>query len=261
MTESEFESSWEPWRQFTAARVGLRRSGGSIGTKDLLRFRLDHAKARDAVWGECDWPFLLEEIKNITKLVQVKSRVQTKQEYLLRPDLGRKLDQDSERFLEQSPLIEDPSKILICASDGLSATALNQNLIPLLLLLCQELKSRFQFLPPVVLVERGRVAIGDEVASRLQKSVLIMLIGERPGLSSVDSLGAYLTFQPKPGYTDESRNCISNIRPEGMALPMAVKKIAYLVEEMLLKKISGVQLKDRMEASLEEKEIKKLNNL
>ncbi|MET0244049.1 MAG: ethanolamine ammonia-lyase light chain EutC, partial [Flavitalea sp.] len=128
------------------------------------------------------------------------------------------------------------------AADGLSATAINKNLIALLDELVPLLR---QFrLSPITLVRQGRVAIADHVASILQSNIALILIGERPGLTATDSIGAYLTFNPRPGLTDESRNCVSNIRPGGLAFSEAAAKIFYLISEANRLQLSGVKLKD-----------------
>jgi ethanolamine ammonia-lyase small subunit len=174
-------------------------------------------------------------------VLQLHSRPESRAQYLQRPDLGRLLDELSVNRL--SDQIANDGIVLILA-DGLSATAINQNALDLLKLLIPKLQAAKLKLAPLCLVEQGRVAIADGVAAELGASLSVILIGERPGLSSADSMGAYLTYMPKPGLTDDSRNCISNIRPEGLPIAQAADKLFYLIQESLSRKLSGVALKD-----------------
>ncbi|TGK88295.1 ethanolamine ammonia-lyase subunit EutC [Leptospira bourretii] len=238
----------EEWKQFSQARIGLNRSGGSISTKDMLKFRLDHARARDAVLLSPNFPSLLENLNVLGKeknlpVVFVESRVQSKEEYLLRPDLGRRLSQDS---LENLQKLGGEFDLVLIGVDGLSAKAIDDNLIPFLKILMQEMNQTGLRIGPLVLSKWGRVAIGDEIGEVLNAKISIVVIGERPGLSSADSLGVYITYRPQVGKTDESRNCISNIRPGGFVFESAAKKTMYLVKESMLRKLSGVELKDEM---------------
>jgi ethanolamine ammonia-lyase small subunit len=163
-----------------------------------------------------------------------------RRQYLQRPDLGRKLNDVSVNSLHNS-IAADVAIIIV---DGLSATAVNENTIGLLQVLIPQLQAANFKLAPITLVEQGRVAIGDDIGSGLNAKLSLVLIGERPGLSAADSVGAYLTYNPKPGLTDESRNCISNIRPKGLSYKKAAKKIFYLISEAFARKLSGVDLKD-----------------
>lgn len=241
-------SSLEQWKQFTQARIGLNRSGGSISTKEMLKFRLDHAKAKDAVLLEPNWELIQEQTNELTQKYGIqnlflKSKVSSKQEYLLRPDLGRRLFEDSKLNLEP---FSDRYDLSIVCIDGLSAKAIDENLVPFLELLFAEIQKTKLSLAPLVFAKWGRVALGDEIAEILHAKICLGIIGERPGLSAADSLGIYLTYEPKLGNTDESRNCISNVRPLGLPLPLAVKKTMYLINECLAQKKSGVLLKDQM---------------
>ncbi len=241
-------NSWAEWKRLTSARIGLGRAGGSLPTKELLKFRLDHARARDAVLVEPDYENLILRLKNLNKTygldtIFVESLARSREEYLLRPDLGRRLSGPSLLSLQAKKNDYDVS---IIAADGLSAKALDSNLLPFLEILLPQIDKAKIRLAPVVLAKLGRVAIGDEIGEALTAKIIILLIGERPGLSSADSLGMYLTFAPKSGKTDESRNCISNIRPQGLDFQAAAFKTMYLLQESIRRGISGVDLKDEM---------------
>ncbi|TGM61481.1 ethanolamine ammonia-lyase subunit EutC [Leptospira vanthielii] len=238
----------EEWKQFSNARIGLPRSGGSISTKEVLKFRLDHARARDAVLLSPNFFKLLDDLETLGKpknlpSIFVESKVHSKEEYLLRPDFGRKLS--SESIAKLQPLAGECDVVLI-GVDGLSAKAIDENLIPFLKNLIETLGKTSLRLGPLILSKWGRVAIGDEIGEILKAKVSIVVIGERPGLSSADSLGVYITYRPQVGKTDESRNCISNIRPGGFGFESAVAKTMYLVQESIRRKLSGVELKDEM---------------
>ncbi len=238
------ENLLEPLKEFTAARIGLGRAGTSIPIKQSLAFNLAHAHARDAVYSELDLDRLIENLKEFDlPILQLHSKAAYREQYLQRPDLGRQLNEESTELLERYK--NDPDLVIIIA-DGLSATAINHNSIGLLRVLIPQLQSADIKLGPVCLVKQARVAIADDIGWALRSKLSIILIGERPGLSAADSLGVYITYQPKPGLTDESRNCISNIRPHGMNFKQAAKKIFYLVQEAFRLKISGVGLKDNL---------------
>jgi len=238
------ENLLEPLKEFTAARIGLGRAGTSIPIKQSLAFNLAHAHARDAVYSELDLDRLIENLKEFDlPILQLHSKAAYREQYLQRPDLGRQLNEESTELLERYK--NDPDVVIIIA-DGLSATAINHNSIGLLRVLIPQLQSVDIKLGPVCLVKQARVAIADDIGWALRSKLSIILIGERPGLSAADSLGVYITYQPKPGLTDESRNCISNIRPHGLSFKQAAKKIFYLVQEAFRLKISGVGLKDNL---------------
>ncbi|MHB8208337.1 ethanolamine ammonia-lyase subunit EutC [Mucilaginibacter sp.] len=231
-----------PLKEFTAARIGIGRTGTSIPTKQSLAFKLAHAHARDAVYSVLDIDALSNEIKQFKLPVLVlHSKAGSRAEYLQRPDLGRKLKKSSASQLKEYAGDYDISIII---ADGLSASAINENVIGLLQSLMPLLTNSSLKLAPICFVEQGRVAVSDKVAHLLNAKLSVILIGERPGLSSADSIGAYLTYGPKPGLTDESRNCISNIRPQGLMFKPAADKIFYLVQEAFRMKLSGVGLKD-----------------
>jgi ethanolamine ammonia-lyase small subunit len=210
--------------------VGLRRVGNSVSTRDLLAFQLDHARARDAVRGVFDPEALAAEIGS--NAVIVESAARDRQEYLRRPDLGRFLSGSSRRMLERIPGSGD---VVFVVCDGLSAGAVQSQAAALLRLLGAS--------GPVVIASRARVALSDEIGFVLQASLAVMLIGERPGLSSFDSMGAYLTWSPRPGRTDAERNCISNIRPDGLSIGAAAELLLLLMQEARARCLSGVALK------------------
>ncbi|MFB9844291.1 ethanolamine ammonia-lyase subunit EutC [Mucilaginibacter ginsenosidivorans] len=232
----------EPLKEFTAARIGLGRTGASIPLKQSLAFNLAHAHARDAVYSELDQDKLPDELKEFDlPVLQLHSKAAYREQYLQRPDLGRQLGDESATLLAE---YSSASDIVIVIADGLSATAVNNNAVNLLKILIPQLFAAGFKIAPICLVKQGRVAIADDIGSQLRAGLSIIFIGERPGLSAADSMGAYLTFGPKPGLTDESRNCISNIRTHGLSVKQASKKIFYLVQEAFRRKISGVGLKD-----------------
>jgi ethanolamine ammonia-lyase small subunit len=229
-------------REFTAARIAIGRAGTSIPLKQSLDFKLAHAHARDAVYSELDVTALTDDLKQFQlPILHVHSQAGYREQYLQRPDLGRKLSDISKIQLQNHT---QPVDIAIIIADGLSATAINTNAVDLLKILIPMLQSANLKLADLVLVEQGRVAIADEIAQALQAKLSLIIIGERPGLSSADSMGVYLTYNPKPGLTDELRNCISNIRPAGLTCGQASKKTFYLVQEAFKRKLSGVELKD-----------------
>ena len=214
-------------RAYTPARVALGRTGNSLPTAELLRFRLDHARARDAVYEPLD-PASLG-----VPHILLHSAAADRATYLRRPDLGRRL---GECQLERG----DYDAAIVIA-DGLSAPAVHRHAVPLLDALHRDETWR---MAPLTVVLQARVAIGDEVAQRLGARMVVVLIGERPGLTSPDSLGIYLTYDPRPGRTDAERNCISNVRPEGISYELAAHKLQFLMREALVRKLSGVGLKE-----------------
>ncbi|WP_426667111.1 ethanolamine ammonia-lyase subunit EutC [Mucilaginibacter sp. McL0603] len=228
-------------KEFTAARIGIGRTGASIPLKQSLAFKLAHAHARDAVYSELDTDKLSEELKQFElPVLQLHSQAAYREQYLQRPDLGRQLNEESVETLGGY----DNYDIAIIIADGLSANAVNSNAIALLKILIPQLQSAELKFAPVCLVKQGRVAVADDIGMHLKAKLSLILIGERPGLSSADSVGAYITFNPQTGLTDESRNCISNIRAHGLSFRSASKKIFYLVQEAFKRKLSGVGLKD-----------------
>jgi len=256
------ENLWRTLRQFTDARIGLGRAGISLPTSELLAFQLAHARARDAVHTPMDSGQLLADLQALGSLLPaqapklLKSQAVDRQMYLQRPDLGRMLAEDSAAALAPEAAADSGKlRLAIVIADGLSSSAVQNNAVPMLERFLQDLESSQQDweLAPVSIVEQGRVAIGDQVGELLGASAVVMLIGERPGLSSPDSLGIYLTWEPATGLSDARRNCISNVRPAGLSFDNASQRLLYLLREAQRLGISGVQLKDRTEEVVIEK--------
>jgi ethanolamine ammonia-lyase small subunit len=218
-------------KQFTPARVALGRAGHALPTAELLRFQLDHARARDAVYRELD-PASLG-----VPHILLRSAAGDRRTYLQRPDLGRKLSSDAR-------LEEGDYDAAIVIADGLSAPAVHHHAVPLLEALSMRLAEEDWRLAPLTVVLQARVAVGDEIGQRLGARQVVVFIGERPGLTSPDSLGVYLTWDPRPGRTDAERNCISNVRTEGIGYAAAAGKLHFLMREARARKLSGVALKE-----------------
>ncbi|MDR6564129.1 MULTISPECIES: ethanolamine ammonia-lyase subunit EutC [unclassified Arcicella] len=237
---------WQFLQNYTPARIARGRAGHSLPTAELLKFQSDHAQARDAVYSEIQISSLQEAFMLNFKIevLPLQSEVKSRSQYLQRPDLGRTISQLSRETLSKKESTE--ADICFVIADGLSAKAINEHSLPFLQLLLPKLQADNWKIAPICIVEQGRVAIADEIGFLLKASIVVILIGERPGLTSADSMGAYITYQPQVGLTDESRNCVSNIRPEGLNYVLATEKIFYLLNEIKGKKISGVQLKDEM---------------
>jgi ethanolamine ammonia-lyase small subunit len=225
------ENGWTNLRELTAARIALGRAGHSLPTNELLAFQLAHARARDAVHRQLD----VASFASLSPLV-LHSAATDRATYLRRPDLGRRLSNSSRARLKKQNC-----DAAIVIADGLSATAVHHQGMPLLDALVPLLKD--WTLAPICVVEQARVAIADEIGELLGAKLALILIGERPGLSSPDSLGAYLTWSPRIGRTDAERNCISNIRDEGLAPALAAERIAMLMNAARTQKISGVSLR------------------
>jgi ethanolamine ammonia-lyase small subunit len=229
-------------RDFTNARVDLERAGSSVATKEVLAFQLAHAAARDAVHHPLDTTaFTMECDSRGWPVVVAHSQAVDRPAYLRRPDLGRWLATGLATSTKGVNLA-------IVVADGLSALAVQRHALPLLDVLIPMLDGEGWSRATLTLVEQGRVAIGDEIGQRWKAAIVLVLIGERPGLSSPDSLGAYLTWNPVPGRTDAERNCISNIRPEGLAYQQAAARIFRLLVEARTRQITGVALKEQLPA-------------
>jgi len=240
--EIEMQDPLQALKAFTPARIGLGRMGSGIPLKAFQEFKLAHAHARDAVYSELDVDGLAINLKQFElPILYLHSAAAYREQYLQRPDLGRKLNEES---AEEIKNYYSPCDVNIIICDGLSAAAVNNNTIPLLQLLVPMLNEVKLRLGPIALVKQGRVAIADELAYQLGANLSLILIGERPGLSAADSVGAYITYAPKPGLTDESRNCVSNIRPQGLNSAAAASKISYMIQEAFKNKLSGIGLKD-----------------
>jgi ethanolamine ammonia-lyase small subunit len=240
----------DPWthlKVFTRARIALGRSGTSMPTQEVLNFAYAHAMARDAVHAPLD-------VENFCKhlhaagfdTLQVQSAVPDRASYLLRPDLGRRLDAASVNRLQ-----DDSRKgcdVALVVGDGLSSLAVSSHALAVL----QALRTVFPqhwSIAPVVVATQARVALSDDVGELLQARLVVMLVGERPGLTSPDSLGIYITYEPRVGRQDAERNCISNVRPEGLNYLDAARKTGWLVGEALRLKLSGIALKDESDVA------------
>jgi ethanolamine ammonia-lyase small subunit len=237
---------WVDLRRFTSARVALGRAGNGLPTGAHLAFQAAHAAARDAVHAALDTTALAARISTLgIDCVTVRSAAADRQIYLRRPDLGRRLlDADRARL----PACPGAFAFVVC--DGLSATAVARQAPAVLDAAILALRARGIPLAPVVIGGQGRVALGDEIGAALGAVAVAVLIGERPGLSAADSLGIYLTWQPERGRTDAERNCISNVRPEGLAPAAAADKLLWLIGEMFRLRLTGVALKDEQTAAL-----------
>jgi ethanolamine ammonia-lyase small subunit len=227
----------------TPARVALGVAGASLPTKALLEFTLDHARARDAVHAAFDAEGILQGLAGLgLESCRVSSLAPARKDYLARPDLGRKLAPDSRE--ELAARAGKTSSVTIVVGDGLSPAAVNAHAIGLLRKLLPLLAHHTVAIGCAVVATGARVALGDEIGEILGARMIVMLIGERPGLSAADSLGAYLTFAPAVGTTDEKRNCVSNIHRAGLSYEDAAAKIGWLVREGLARQLTGVGLKD-----------------
>lgn len=233
--------AWSDLRAHTPARIALGRAGTSLPTAEVLRLSAAHAQARDAVHVALDRPALAQALQAQGWPVHcVRSRAASRDVYLRRPDLGRRLhEDDAERLRALQP---PPCDVAVVVGDGLSAIAVQTHALPTLQAL-REAVPELSF-APLVLAEQARVALADEVGQLLQAHAVLILLGERPGLSAPDSLGAYLTYAPQVGCVDAQRNCVSNIRPAGLPPRAAGQRIAWLLREALRRRISGIALKD-----------------
>jgi ethanolamine ammonia-lyase small subunit len=229
-------------RKLTPARVGLNRTGVSLETRDLLDFQRCHAQARDAVHAHLESAALAGELSRLAgpEVLRLHSAAPDRETYLQRPDLGRRLHESSRKLLA-GHVRTGGYELALMVADGLSALAVERHAAPLV----AELLPRIYGwkLSPLCVVEQGRVAIGDEIGALLAAQLAVVLIGERPGLSSPDSLGVYITWNPQPGCTDAERNCISNIRPEGLPYAQAAVQLAFILTEARRRKLTGVALK------------------
>jgi len=249
-------NAWRTLRRYTDARIGLGRAGVSLPTSELLAFQLAHARARDAVHFPLAVDQLAESLKglaDVTRLgepMRLRSQAEDRFTYLQRPDLGRRLSQYAQDALLAAQDPEQPAPDLaVVIVDGLSSSAVQTNAAPFLERFMGDLEQERQSwqLAPLTIVEQGRVAIGDEIGALLRARIVVVLIGERPGLSAPDSLGIYLTFGPQSGLSDARRNCISNVRPAGLRFEDASQRLLYLIREADRLQLSGVGLKDRTE--------------
>ena len=239
MTRDDFATRL---RALTPARVGLGRTGVSLATRDLLDFQRCHALARDAVHARLDAASMARALGVIVggTVYRLHSAAADRATYLQRPDLGRRLNDAGRRLLTEraQPV---PFDLALIVADGLSALAVERHAAALV----EELLPRLDGwkLAPVCVVEQGRVAIGDEIGAALGAQLVAVLIGERPGLSSPDSLGVYITWEPRPGRTDAERNCISNIRAEGLSYAQAAEQLGVMLKASRTRRLTGVALK------------------
>jgi ethanolamine ammonia-lyase small subunit len=240
------QNPWLELRRLTPARIALGRTGTSLPTSAQLDFQFAHAQARDAVHLPFDHAGLSAQLSDRGReSLLLHSAAVDRNSYLQRPDLGRKLSDDSALSLRDYAAAHPGGvDLAIVVADGLSALAVHRHTLPFLTRLEEQMSGDDWSIAPVVLVEQGRVAVGDEIGQLLGAKMLVMLIGERPGLSSPDSLGLYFTYNPKIGLTDAYRNCISNVRLEGLSYGMAAHRLLYLMREACRRQLSGVNLKD-----------------
>ncbi|WP_010462730.1 ethanolamine ammonia-lyase subunit EutC [Acidovorax radicis] len=239
---------WDDLRAHTAARLALGRAGTAVPTRELLSFGLAHAQARDAVHLQLDADALAAQLRELgCSTLQVASAAPDRATYLLRPDLGRRLgDADAERLRGLGDG-HTHCDLLLVVADGLSSLAVERNAVPLVETIVRTAPQGWQ-IGPVVVATQARVALGDEVGALLGARMVAVLIGERPGLSSPDSLGIYLTWHPQVGRSDAERNCISNVRAEGLAPSAAAARLWWLCQEARRLALTGVGLKDRSDA-------------
>jgi ethanolamine ammonia-lyase small subunit len=239
---SRVDDEWGPLRAFTDARIALGRAGESLPTRAHLEFQLAHARARDAVHLPLDESRLKDELaERFATVMTVHSAAPDRLSYLRRPDLGRRLDPAAQRRLDA--LAAPASDVVIIVGDGLSARAVNEHALAFVDALQEELSG--WSIGPCVLVRHARVAITDPIGMVLHAQMGVIVLGERPGLSAADSLGVYVTWQPKPGRTDAERNCISNVRPGGQSPAAAAHRLGYLLREMRRRGTGGIGLKDQ----------------
>jgi ethanolamine ammonia-lyase small subunit len=236
---------WFALTRFTQARIALGRTGGSLRTDALIDFRIGCARARDAVQNEFDAASVEEALRaEKIETFRLSTLAMDRRAYLARPDLGRQLAENSRKELSERAAVWGKKDLAIIVSDGLSALATERQVIPLLVELLPLLRAEGWTVYPVFVTPFARVKLQDEVGEILGARHALILIGERPGLSSPDSLGAYFTFQPCAERTDADRNCISNIRPEGLPPAQAARKLMLLLGESARRGVSGIGLKD-----------------
>ncbi|KNH21386.1 ethanolamine ammonia-lyase [Pseudomonas syringae] len=244
-------------RRLTPARIALGRTGTSMPTSAQLDFQYAHAQARDAVHLPFDHIGLSSQLaERGRESLLLHSAATDRNSYLQRPDLGRKLSDQSAQTLRDYALSHPGGiDLAVVVADGLSALAVHRHTLPFLVRMEEQTAAEGWSLSPVLLVEQGRVAVADEIGELLGAKMVVILIGERPGLSSPDSLGLYFTYNPKVGLTDAYRNCISNVRLEGLSYGMAAHRLLYLMREACRRQLSGVSLKDEAQVQTLESDI------
>ncbi|HCE7278319.1 TPA: ethanolamine ammonia-lyase subunit EutC [Pseudomonas aeruginosa] len=262
LPDASAENPWLPLRQLTPARIALGRTGTSLPTRPQLDFQCAHAQARDAVHLPFDHAAISDGLRQRGRdSLLLHSAAADRHVYLQRPDLGRRLDEASvQRLREHAAGYDGQIDLAIVVADGLSALAVQRHTLPFLERLEEQALAEGWSLSPVVLVEQGRVAVADEIGELLRAKMSVILIGERPGLSSPDSLGLYFTWAPRVGLTDAYRNCISNVRLEGLSYGMAAHRLLYLMREACRRQLSGVNLKDEAEVQALEGEAPRTGN-
>ena len=245
------QDPWQALRQFTDARIALGHTGVSQPTAAQLAFQLAHVRARDAVHLALDAQALKQAVDAAWPMpepsIELHSAASNRQVYLERPDLGRRLDTPSRAALASRRSIatpDNPCDLALIVADGLSAVAVEQNAPPLLAALRTHLAGDAWTVAPIVIAHQGRVALGDEIGELLGARIAVILIGERPGLSSPDSMGLYITWAPRVGLTDERRNCISNVRPAGLSCDTAAARLYCLLGQARRRQLTGIGLKD-----------------
>jgi ethanolamine ammonia-lyase small subunit len=245
------EGPWTALRRFTDARIGLGRAGPALPIREVLAFAMAHAQARDAVTTPIEWGPIKSALGGLgCSTVRIESAAGDRDTYLRRPDLGRRLSPEARR--ELSAMAGGAPDLLILVADGLSSTGVAANATKVIAALLPLARKSGWSLAPVLLAAQGRVALGDDAGEVLGARAVLVLIGERPGLSSPDSLGAYLTWGPRVGRKDGERNCVSNIRRGGLSAEEAAFKIQWLLREAFRRRITGVQLKDESNFLLED---------
>ncbi len=250
---------WHELRNISPARIALGRAGGSLPTRELLDFALAHSRARDAVQMPFDVQRMAQEIRDLgCEVTLVTTLATTRKAYLTRPDWGRGLAPESvdplQRIRTSKPGVSPAFDLVIVVSDGLSALAADRQVVPLLRSLLPRLVEQNWSLAPIVVAPFARVALQDAVGQILDCRLALSLLGERPGLNSPDSLGAYFVHEPLVGKTDADRNCVSNIRPEGLPIEPAAQTLYRLLTAARDRRVSGVALKDDTPALLEPRE-------
>ena len=241
---------WHHLAARTFARIALGRAGSALPTREVLAFASAHAQARDAVHAPFDADAMCRDLEATgLPCVKVESQAVAREHYLCRPDHGRRLStQSAQALAARDP---QPVDIALVIGDGLSATAVTTHAAAVVRALRPRLAALQLSTSPIIVARGARVALGDEIAHRLGAKAVAILIGERPGLSSPDSLGIYFTFAPKPGLTDATRNCISNVRAEGLGYDLAAFKLSWLIREAFRRGLSGVDLRDESDALLD----------
>jgi ethanolamine ammonia-lyase small subunit len=243
LSHSAVGAGWLALRKHTPARIAIGRSGNGLPTSAYLDFQAAHARARDAVHAQLDLDRMAREIAaRGWQLIPVTSAAENRQAYLRIPDLGRALSRASKTRLSEPMQVPD---VVVVVGDGLSSIAVERNALPVLDLLCARIVALGLRLAPIILATGARVALADEIGEVVQAKLSVILIGERPGLSAADSLGIYLTFEPRRGRVDSERNCISNIHAAGMPAQEAVARAVELIASMLKHRASGVLLASR----------------